>query len=325
MIAKHLLSMNRLVAPNVFAFGQWKKIKVQNRVAELDGDEMTRIFWQQIKDELIHPYLDLNIDYFDLGIEHRDKTDDKVTLDSAKAIKECKVGIKCATITPDEARVEEFKLKKMWKSPNGTIRNYLNGTVFREPILIKNIPRLVTNWNQPIVIGRHAFGDIYNCTDFLVDGPGQLKAVHTSPEGKVTEHDVYNFGGKGISLVMFNVDSSIESFAHSCFKYAIQKKYPLYMTTKNTILKKYDGRFKDIFQALYDTQYKPEFDKLGIWYEHRLIDDMVAQAVKQPGGYVWACKNYDGDVQSDLVAQGKTLFYHRLRISWINDLSPLHS
>lgn len=264
---------------------------------------MTRVFWKQIKDELIHPFLDLNIQYFDLGIEHRDKTDDKVTLESAKAIKECKVGIKCATITPDEARVEEFKLKKMWKSPNGTIRNYLNGTVFREPILVKNIPRLVKNWNKPIVIGRHAFGDIYNCTDFNIPGPGQLSATFKGEGGEQT-HQVYNFQGKGVALVMFNVDSSIEAFGHSCFKFAIDKKYPLYMTTKNTILKVYDGRFKDIFQKLYETTYKKEFEKNGIWYEHRLIDDMVAQATKLEGGYVWACKNYDGDVQSDLVAQG---------------------
>ena len=256
MISRNILSMNRLIAPNVFAFSKWNKISVKNPVAELDGDEMTRIFWQQIKDELIHPYLDLNINYFDLGIEHRDKTDDKVTLDSAKAIKECKVGIKCATITPDEDRVKEFKLKKMWKSPNGTIRNYLNGTVFREPIMIKNIPRLVKNWCKPIVIGRHAFGDIYNCTDFLINEPGSLKAVFDGKSGSHVEHQVFNFPGKGVGLVMFNLDSSIEAFAHSCFKYAIVKKYPLYMTTKNTILKAYDGRFKDIFQDLYDNQYK---------------------------------------------------------------------
>lgn len=301
MFSKQIFAVGQRLMANSYCFAN-KKIKVSNPVAELDGDEMTRIFWQYIKDELIHPYLDLNIQYFDLGMEYRDKTDDKVTLDAAKAIKECKVGIKCATITPDEARVEEFKLKKMWKSPNGTIRNYLNGTVFREPILIKNIPRLVKNWNKPIVIGRHAFGDVYNCTDFSIPGAGQLSANFV---GETTEnHQVYNFPGKGVALVMFNLDSSIESFAHSCFQYALQKKYPLYMTTKNTILKIYDGRFKDIFQNLYDNQYKKQFDAAGLWYEHRLIDDMVAQATKLEGGYVWACKNYDGDVQSDLVAQG---------------------
>lgn len=265
---------------------------------------MTRIFWQQIKDELIHPFLDLNIQYFDLGIEHRDKTDDKVTIEAARAIKECKVGIKCATITPDEARVEEFKLKKMWKSPNGTIRNYLNGTVFREPILIKNIPRLVKNWTKPIVIGRHAFGDVYNCTDFLVPGAGEISVDF---KGQQNFHlPIHTFPGSGVGLLMFNHDDSIEAFAHACFKYAINRNYPLYMTTKNTILKKYDGRFKDIFQKLYDEQYKKEFESRKIWYEHRLIDDMVAQVIKGEGGYVWACKNYDGDVQSDLVAQGKS-------------------
>ena len=265
---------------------------------------MTRIFWQQIKDELIHPFLDLNIQYFDLGIEHRDKTDDKVTLEAARAIKECKVGIKCATITPDEARVEEFKLKKMWKSPNGTIRNYLNGTVFREPILIKNIPRLVKNWTKPIVIGRHAFGDVYNCTDFLVPGAGEISVDFKGQQS--FNIPVHKFPGSGVGLLMFNHDDSIEAFAHACFKYAINRNYPLYMTTKNTILKKYDGRFKDIFQKLYDEQYKKDFESRKIWYEHRLIDDMVAQVIKGEGGYVWACKNYDGDVQSDLVAQGKT-------------------
>lgn len=280
----------------------YSKIKVVKPVAEMDGDEMTRIIWQQIKDELIHPFLDLNIQYFDLGMEHRDKTDDKVTLDAAKAVKECKVGIKCATITPDEDRVEEFKLKKMWKSPNGTIRNYLQGTVFREPICIKNIPTLVKNWKKPIVIGRHAFGDVYNCTDFSVPAAGTVEATYKG-EGTAT-YKLPTFPGKGVALIMFNLDSSIEDFAHSCFKYALMKKYPLYMTTKNTILKVYDGRFKDIFHELYQTKYKKEFEAAGLWYEHRLIDDMVAQATKQEGGYVWACKNYDGDVQSDLVAQG---------------------
>jgi isocitrate dehydrogenase len=283
-----------------------KKIQVQGRVAELDGDEMTRIFWQFIKDDLIHPFVDLKIDYFDLGIEYRDKTNDQVTLDSARAIKECKVGIKCATITPDEARVEEFKLKKMWKSPNGTIRNFLNGTVFREPILIKNIPRLVKNWTKPIVIGRHAYGDVYNCTDFLVSGAGEISVDFKGQQS--FNIPVHKYPGSGVGLLMFNHDDSIESFAHACFKYAINRDYPLYMTTKNTILKKYDGRFKDIFQGIYDSTYKKEFESRKIWYEHRLIDDMVAQVIKGEGGYVWACKNYDGDVQSDLVAQGKIAF-----------------
>ena len=291
-----------------------KKIKVTNPVAELDGDEMTRIFWQYIKDQLIHPYLDLNIQYFDLGIEYRDKTDDKVTLDAARAIKECKVGIKCATITPDEARVEEFKLKKMWKSPNGTIRNYLNGTVFREPILIRNIPRLVKNWNKPIVIGRHAFGDVYNCTDFLVPGEGDI-SVDFKGQGNSFNLPVHKFPGSGVGLLMFNHDQSIEAFAHACFKYALARNYPLYMTTKNTILKKYDGRFKDIFQNIYENEYRKDFESRQLWYEHRLIDDMVAQVIKGEGGYVWACKNYDGDVQSDLVAQGISFFMQDMDLS----------
>ena len=303
MLSKQFATLNRALFTYSFAS---QKIKVKNPVAELDGDEMTRIFWQQIKDELIHPFLDLNIQYFDLGMEHRDKTDDKVTMDAAKAIKECKVGIKCATITPDEARVQEFKLKKMWKSPNGTIRNYLGGTVFREPILCKNVPRLVNNWSKPIVIGRHAYGDIYNCTDFLVPEGGEL-SVQFKGATQTLDIPVHKFPGSGVGLVMFNHDSSITDFAHSCFNYALQRNYPLYMTTKNTILKKYDGRFKDIFQNLYDTQYKKEFEAKKLWYEHRLIDDMVAQVIKGEGGYVWACKNYDGDVQSDLVAQGKIL------------------
>lgn len=251
---------------------------------------------------MIFPFLDLNIQYFDLSIEHRDKTDDKVTLDSAHAIKQCKVGIKCATITPDEQRVEEFKLKKMWKSPNGTIRNYLNGTVFREPILIKNIPRLVKNWTKPIVIGRHAFGDVYNCTDFLVPGAGEISADFKGQSS--FNIPVHKFPGPGVGLLMFNHDSSIEAFAHASFKYSLARNYPLYLTTKNTILKKYDGRFKDIFQNIYETTYRKEFESKKLWYEHRLIDDMVAQVIKGEGGYVWACKNYDGDVQSDLVAQG---------------------
>ena len=306
MLSRCISSVSRSALSYSFASS---KIKVSNPVAELDGDEMTRIFWQFIKDELIHPYLDLNIRYFDLGMEYRDKTDDQVTMDAAKAIKDCKVGIKCATITPDEARVEEFKLKKMWKSPNGTIRNYLNGTVFREPILINNIPRLVKNWTKPIVIGRHAFGDVYNCTDFLVNGSGDISADFKA-DNKVNSfnHPVHHFPGSGVGLLMFNHDQSIESFAHACFKYALGRNYPLYMTTKNTILKRYDGRFKDIFQNIYDTVYKPEFEAKKLWYEHRLIDDMVAQVIKGEGGYVWACKNYDGDVQSDLVAQGNHLF-----------------
>lgn len=276
MLTKQFATLNKALFTYGFAS---QKIKVKNPVAELDGDEMTRIIWKQIKDELITPFLDLNIQYFDLGIEHRDKTNDQVTLDAAKAIRDCKVGIKCATITPDEARVKEFNLKKMWKSPNGTIRNYLGGTVFREPILCKNVPRLVKNWTKPIIIGRHAYGDIYNCTDFLVPEAGDLSANF---KGSSQNFDlpIHKFPGSGVGLVMFNHDSSITDFAHSCFKYALQRDYPLYMTTKNTILKKYDGRFKDIFQKLYDTQYKKEFEAKKIWYEHRLIDDMVAQVIK---------------------------------------------
>ncbi len=265
---------------------------------------MTRIIWKSIKDELVFPFVDLNITYFDLGIEYRDKTNDKVTIDAAHAIKECKVGIKCATITPDEDRVKEFSLKEMWKSPNGTIRNYLNGTVFREPIVIKNIPRFVKGWKKPIIIGRHAFGDVYNCSNFIIPGAGELSATFKGDE--TLNIPVHKFPGPGVGIVMFNHDSSIEAFAHSSFKVAIEKNYPLYMTTKNTILKKYDGRFKDIFQAIYEKHYKKEFESRKIWYEHRLIDDMVAQVIKGEGGYVWACKNYDGDVQSDLVAQGNS-------------------
>lgn len=295
--------LSRTVFMTFRSASQFAKIKVANPVAELDGDEMTRVIWKQIKDELIHPFLDLNIKYFDLGIENRDKTDDKVTLESAKAIRECKVGIKCATITPDEARVKEFNLKKMWKSPNGTIRNYLNGTVFREPIIIKNVPRLVRTWKKPIVIGRHAYGDQYNCTDFLVPGKGTLEANFKGENGFTLP--VHNFPSSGVGIVMFNQDDSITSFAHSCFKFSLERNYPLYFTSKNTILKKYDGRFKDIFEDLYNKHYKADFEKKGIWYEHRLIDDMVAYVLKSEGGYVWACKNYDGDVQSDLLAQGK--------------------
>lgn len=300
-----MLSFGRLVAMRFATAQAAGKIKVTNPVVEMDGDEMTRIIWQNIKDELIHPFLDLNIKYYDLGMEHRDKTDDKVTLEAAQAIKDCKVGIKCATITPDEARVEEFKLKQMWKSPNGTIRNFLNGTVFREPIIIKNIPRLVRSWNKPIVIGRHAFGDQYRATDFVVKGPGKFELLYTGTDGKTQKWEVFDYpkdGGVGIG--MYNTTESITDFAHASFKYSLSRNYPLYMTTKNTILKKYDGAFKDIFQAIYDKQYKAEFEKNGIWYEHRLIDDMVAQTIKSEGGFVWACKNYDGDVQSDLLAQG---------------------
>ena len=280
------------------------KIKVANPVVEMDGDEMTRIIWHKIKNELILPFLDLKIEYFDLGMESRDKTDDQITLDAANAIKRCKVGIKCATITPDEARVEEFKLKKMWKSPNGTIRNELNGTVFREPIIIKNIPRLVPGWTDPIIIGRHAFGDQYKATDFVTTEAGRFMMTFT-PDNKAnapTEMEVYKFKDGGILMGMYNTDDSIRGFAHSCFNYALNRNYPLYMSTKNTILKKYDGRFKDIFEEIYQSDYKGKFEKAKLWYEHRLIDDMVAYAIKSSGAFVWACKNYDGDVQSDIVA-----------------------
>lgn len=281
------------------------KIKVANPVAELDGDEMTRIIWTLIKEKLIFPYLDLPILYFDLGMEHRDRTDDQVTLDAARAILDCKVGIKCATITPDEARVVEFNLKKMWKSPNGTIRNELRGTVFREPIVCKNIPRLVPGWTQPIVIGRHAHADQYRATDFVVDRPGKYTVKFTPEDGtEPVEYEVFSYKGGGIGLAMYNTDESIEEFAHSSFQYALDRGYPLYLSTKNTILKKYDGRFKDIFERIYNEQYKARFEEKKLWYEHRLIDDMVAQALKSNGGFVWACKNYDGDVQSDIVAQG---------------------
>jgi len=280
------------------------KIVVKNPVVELDGDEMTRIIWKKIREELILPYLQLDIKYYDLGIEHRDATNDQVTVDSAEAIKKYNVGIKCATITPDEARVEEFKLKQMWKSPNGTIRNILGGTVFREPIILKRIPKPVPGWTKPIVIGRHAFGDQYRSTDFLAPGPGKLQLVFTPPTGEKTVLDVYDFKGKGVAMSMYNTDESITGFAHSSFKMALQKKMPLLLSTKNTIMKKYDGRFKDIFQEIYDHQYKTLFDEASIYYEHRLIDDMVAQTIKSSGGFVWACKNYDGDVQSDILAQG---------------------
>ncbi|KAI0059936.1 isocitrate dehydrogenase [Artomyces pyxidatus] len=280
------------------------KIVVKNPVVELDGDEMTRIIWKKIREELILPYLQLDIKYYDLGLEHRDATNDQVTVDSAEAILKYSVGIKCATITPDEARVKEFKLKQMWRSPNGTIRNILGGTVFREPIILQRIPRPVPGWINPIVIGRHAFGDQYRSTDFIAPGPGKLQLVFTPPGGAATTLDVYDFKGKGVALAMYNTDESIKGFAHSSFKMALSKKMPLFMSTKNTILKKYDGRFKDIFQEIYEAEYKDAFEKAGIYYEHRLIDDMVAQAIKSSGGFVWATKNYDGDVQSDILAQG---------------------
>lgn len=281
------------------------KIKVNQPIVELDGDEMTRIIWKMIKEQLILPYLDLDIKYYDLGMEHRDATNDQVTIDAAEAIKKYNVGIKCATITPDESRVEEFRLKQMWKSPNGTIRNILDGTVFREPIILKNVPRLVTTWEHPICIGRHAFGDQYRATDFLVKGKGKLTITFTPEDGsEVQSYDVYDFEGDGIALAMYNTDKSITGFAHSCFNQAISKKWPLYLSTKNTILKKYDGRFKDIFQDIYEKHYQDKFKELGITYEHRLIDDMVAAALKWDGNFVWACKNYDGDVQSDTLAQG---------------------
>jgi len=280
------------------------KIKVANPVVEMDGDEMTRIIWKFIKDKLILPYLDVDIKYYDLGVEYRDQTDDKVTVEAAEAIKKYGVGIKCATITPDEARVEEFKLKQMWKSPNGTIRNILDGTVFREPIVMKNVPRLVTTWDEPIIVGRHAFGDQYRATDFVVPGKGKLTMKFEGEDGKVIEHEVFQFKGAGVAMGMYNLEDSIFGFARACMNVALSKKWPLYLSTKNTILKKYDGRFKDIFEEVYQKEYKAKFDAAGIVYEHRLIDDMVASAMKWNGKFVWACKNYDGDVQSDSVAQG---------------------
>ena len=281
------------------------KIKVNNPVVELDGDEMTRIIWEFIKNKLILPYLDLGIEYYDLGMKSRDDTDDQITIDSANAIKKIGVGIKCATITPDEARVEEFDLKKMWRSPNGTIRNIIGGTVFREPIICKNIPKLVPSWTDPVIIGRHAFGDQYRATDFKVPGKGKMEVKWTSEDGKdEIKYEVFNFTGPGVALSMYNLDKSIEDFARSCFSYGLIKKWPVYMSTKNTILKQYDGRFKDIFQEIFEKEYKADFEKNNLTYEHRLIDDMVACAMKWSGKYIWACKNYDGDVQSDTVAQG---------------------
>jgi len=280
------------------------RIKVKTPLVEMNGDEMTRIIWDMIIEKMIHPYLEVELKSYDLGMENRDKTDDKVTTDAAEAIKKYGVGIKCATITPDEARVEEFKLKKMWKSPNGTIRNILNGTVFREPIICKNIPRLVTTWNKPIVIGRHAFGDQYRATDIKVPGKGTMKMVFTGEDGKAQEWEVHKFEGPGVAMGMYNTDESITGFARACLNYGLARHYPVYLSTKNTILKAYDGKFKDIFQAVYEKEFKAKYEAAKITYEHRLIDDMVASAMKWEGGFLWACKNYDGDVQSDSVAQG---------------------
>jgi isocitrate dehydrogenase len=280
------------------------KIKVDNPVVELDGDEMTRIIWQFIKDKLIHPYLDIDLKYYDLGIEKRDETDDQITVDAANAIKEYGVGVKCATITPDEARVEEFGLKRMYRSPNGTIRNILGGVIFREPIICKNVPRLVPGWTQPIIVGRHAFGDQYRATDFRFPGKGKLTMKFVGEDGTEIEHEVFDAPAAGIAMGMYNLDSSIVDFARASLNYGLQRKVPVYLSTKNTILKVYDGRFKDIFQEIYEAEFKEKFEEAKIWYEHRLIDDMVAASLKWSGGYVWACKNYDGDVQSDTVAQG---------------------
>jgi isocitrate dehydrogenase len=280
------------------------KIKVANPVVDIDGDEMTRIIWKLIKDKLIFPYLDLELDYYDLSIENRDATEDKVTVDAAKAIQKWGVGVKCATITPDEARVEEFKLKKMWKSPNGTIRNILGGVVFREPIICSNVPRLIPGWTQPIVVGRHAFADQYKATDFTVPGAGVLTMKWVGKDGQVIEHEVFDYPSAGVAMGMYNLDDSITEFARASFAFGLQRKYPVYLSTKNTILKAYDGRFKDIFQDVFDKEFAPQFKAHNLTYEHRLIDDMVAAAIKWSGGFVWACKNYDGDVQSDVVAQG---------------------
>ncbi|MCZ4288689.1 NADP-dependent isocitrate dehydrogenase [Hoeflea alexandrii] len=280
------------------------KIKVANPVVDLDGDEMTRIIWQFIKEKLILPYLDLPIDYYDLSVEYRDETNDQVTIDAANAIKKHGVGIKCATITPDEARVEEFGLKKMWRSPNGTIRNILGGVIFREPIIMKNVPRLVPGWTKPIIVGRHAFGDQYRATDFRFPGKGKLSIKFVGEDGETIEHDVFDAPSSGVAMAMYNLDDSIRDFARASLNYALMRGVPCYLSTKNTILKAYDGRFKDLFQEVFDAEFKAQYDEAKIWYEHRLIDDMVASALKWSGGYVWACKNYDGDVQSDIVAQG---------------------
>ncbi len=280
------------------------KIKVSGTVVELDGDEMTRIIWQFIKDKLIHPYLDINLEYYDLGMENRDKTDDQVTIDAAEAIKKHGVGVKCATITPDEGRVEEFKLKKMWRSPNGTIRNIIGGVIFREPIICRNVPRLVPGWTQPIVIGRHAFGDQYRATDFKFPGAGKLSIKFEGEDGEVIEHPVFEAPTGGVAMAMYNLDDSIRDFARATFNYGLGRNYPVYLSTKNTILKQYDGRFKEIFEEIYEAEFKSDYEKAGLEYQHRLIDDMVACSMKWSGGYIWACKNYDGDVQSDTVAQG---------------------
>ncbi len=280
------------------------KIKVANPVVELDGDEMTRIIWHYIRDKLVHPYLDVDLRYYDLSVEHRDATGDQVTVDAAEAIRQFGVGVKCATITPDEARVKEFNLKEMWRSPNGTIRNILGGVIFREPIICRNVPRLVPGWTQPIVIGRHAYGDQYRATDFTVPGKGRMTVRFEGDDGSVIEREVFKFPGAGVAMAMYNLDDSIRDFARASLNYGLNRRFPVYLSTKNTILKKYDGRFKDIFQEIYDAEFKARFQSLGITYEHRLIDDMVASAMKWSGGYVWACKNYDGDVQSDTVAQG---------------------
>src|SRR5450755_4440664 len=280
------------------------KIKVAHPVVEIDGDEMTRIIWHLIRDKLVHPYLDIDLRYFDLGMEHRDATGDKVTIEAAEAIKACGVGVKCATITPDEARVEEFKLKEMWKSPNGTIRNILGGVIFREPIICKNVPRLIPGWTLPIVVGRHAYGDQYRATDFKVPGKGRLTIRFEGEDGKVIEREVFKFPGAGVAMAMYNLDDSIRDFARASLNYGLLRNYPVYLSTKNTILKAYDGRFKDLFQEVFEAEFAAKFKAAGITYEHRLIDDMVASALKWSGGYVWACKNYDGDVQSDTVAQG---------------------
>ena len=280
------------------------KIKVANPVVDMDGDEMTRIIWKLIKDKLIFPYLDLELDYYDLSVENRDATSDQVTIDAAEATKRHGVAVKCATITPDEARVKEFNLKKMWKSPNGTIRNILGGVIFREPIICQNVPRLVPGWTQPIIVGRHAFGDQYKATDFLFPGKGKLSIKFVGDDGKVIEHEVFDAPSSGVAMAMYNLDESIRDFAHASFAYGLTRKYPVYLSTKNTILKAYDGRFKDIFQEVFDAEYAGKFKALGLTYEHRLIDDMVASSLKWSGGYIWACKNYDGDVQSDIVAQG---------------------
>ena len=280
------------------------KIKVANPVVELDGDEMTRIIWAFIKEKLIHPYLDIDLHYYDLGVEERDRTDDQITIDSAEAIKKHGVGVKCATITPDEGRVEEFNLKKMWRSPNGTIRNILGGVIFREPIICKNVPRLVPGWTQPIIVGRHAFGDQYRATDFKFPGKGTISMKFVGEDGTEIEHEIYDAPSAGVAMGMYNRDDSIRDFARASLNYGLQRKVPVYLSTKNTILKVYDGRFKDIFEEIFETEFKEQFEEAKIWYEHRLIDDMVASALKWSGGYVWACKNYDGDVQSDIVAQG---------------------